>query len=79
MALTKRDFDPRVLGQYVDPPALLHFQWEGKKCGNSVFRYVLAEIIEPNDINSRSKRKDDEISMSEEEVWEKTITNLREE
>lgn len=79
MTVTKSDFDPTVLGQYEDPPALLHFQWEGKRCGNSVFRYVLAEIIEPNEINARTKRTEDEAGMTDEELWERTINNLREE
>jgi len=79
MTVTKSDFDPTTLGQYEEPPAMLHFQWEGVRCGQSVFRYVLAEIIEPNEIDSRSKRKDDELKMSEEEVWEKVINELRDE
>jgi hypothetical protein len=39
----------------------------------------LAEIIEPNEINARTKRTEDEAGMTEEELWERTINNLREE
>jgi len=47
MTVTKSDFDPTILGQYELPPHLLHFQWEGKNCGYKVYRYILAEIIDP--------------------------------
>ncbi len=76
MTVTKSDFDPTILGQYELPPHLLHFQWEGKNCGYKVYRYILAEIIDPNKINSRAKTKDDDEGMTQEEIWTKFRNTL---
>tara|TARA_R100000664_G_scaffold33546_1_gene50954 strand:+ start:472 stop:663 length:192 start_codon:yes stop_codon:yes gene_type:complete len=56
MVVTNSNFDPLVLGQYDDPPKKLHFQWEGKRCGNWVYVYKLVGKVKPNEIDPRSKK-----------------------
>jgi hypothetical protein len=70
MSVCKSDFDPTILGQYETPPAMLHFQWEGKKCGYKVYRYILIEEIKYNEINSRTKTKTCEDGMTQQEIRE---------
>ena len=55
MVLTNSNFDPMLLGQYDYPPKKLHFQWEGKRCGNFVYVYKLVDKVKPNEINPRTK------------------------
>jgi hypothetical protein len=66
--MTKNDFDPRNLGLYTKPKHLLHFQWQDD---NRVYRYALVEIINEKDINSRSKQKEDELNLTQKEIWRK--------
>ncbi len=77
MTVTKSDFDPTVLGQYEDPPELLHFQWEGEDCGHTVYRYALVDMIDSNEIDARTKRKNDEVGMNNEDMWERAINKLK--
>ena len=56
MVVTNSNFDHLVLGQYDDPPEKLHFQWEGKRCGNWVYVYKLVGKVKPNEIDPRSKK-----------------------
>ena len=55
MPVTNSNFDPMCLEQYQDPPKKLHFQWEGKRCGNFVYVYKLVDKVKPNEINPRTK------------------------
>jgi hypothetical protein len=66
--MTTSDFDPRLLSCYPKPKFLLHFQW-----GNSsdIYRYALVEVIKQKNIISRSKQKQDEQELSQEEIWQK--------
>ena len=48
-------YDPMCLEQYEEPPELLHFQWEGKKCGYKVYRYALVDVIDHNNIDPEHK------------------------
>ena len=66
--MTTSDFDPRLLGLYEKPRDLLHFQWQDD---NRVYRYALVEIINEKDINSRSKQKEDELELTQKEIWRK--------
>jgi hypothetical protein len=66
--MTISDFDPRTLFLYDKPKYLLHFQWQNS---SKVYRYALVEIINPGAINHRSKQKDDEIGLTQKEIWEK--------
>ena len=64
MTLTK--FDPRNITQYIEPRFLLHFQW-GKS--EKVYRYALVEIINQGTIDHKTKQKDDEKDLTQEEIW----------
>lgn len=66
--MTKSDFDPTVLSQYNEPRFLLHFEWQRS---SDVYRYALVEVIKSNKINSRTKQKQDEQGLSQEEIWQK--------
>ena len=66
--MTLIDFDPRLLDNYTAPKHLLHFQWSGY---NNIYRYALVEILAPNKINSKTKQKEDETGLSQEEIWQK--------
>ena len=70
--MTLAKFDPRNITQYINPRFLLHFQW-GKS--EKVYRYALVEIINQGAINHKTKQKDDEIGLSQKEIWEKKYTN----
>ncbi len=62
------NFDPRLITQYNEPRFLIHFQW-----GNSekVYRYALVEEIDISKIDHRLKLKQDEVGLSQQEIWEK--------
>ena len=62
--MTIADFDPTVLERYTKPPSMLHFQWQGSR----VYRYVLVDDFDPIEINSRTKCKDSEQGMTQEEI-----------
>ena len=66
--MTTSDFDPRLLGLYDKPKHLLHFQWQNS---SKVYRYALAEIINFGAINVRTKQKEDEIGLTQEQIWKK--------
>ena len=69
MTITKSDFDPHCFGgQYQDPPDTLHFQFEGVRCDNYVYRYVLVDKIRPNKIDARSKKTEEEVGKSGKEI-----------
>ena len=65
--MTLAKFDPRNITQYKEPRFLLHFQW-GKS--EKVYRYALVEIINQGAIDHKTKQKDDEIGLSQKEIWE---------
>ena len=69
MTVTKSDFDPKCFGsQYQDPPDTLHFQFDGVRCDNYVYRYVLVDKFRPNKIDSRSKKTQKEQGKSGKEI-----------
>jgi len=69
MPITKSDFDPNCFGgQYQDPPETLHFQFEGVRCDNYVYRYVLVDKFRPNKIDSRSKKTEEENNLDHKQI-----------
>ena len=66
--MTLSDFDPRLLDSYAKPKHLLHFEWQKS---SDVYRYALVEIIKQNKINSRTKQKEEELQLSQEDIWKK--------
>ena len=66
--MTLAKFDPRNITQYKEPRFLLHFQW-GKS--EKVYRYALVEIFNSGVIDHETKQKDDEIDLSQKEIWKK--------
>ena len=69
MPITKSDFDPNCfVGQYQDPPETLHFQFEGVRCDNYVYRYVLVDKFRPNKIDSRSKKTEEEKNLDYKQI-----------
>ena len=69
MTVTKSDFDPTCFGrQYQDPLETLHFQFEGVRCDNYVYRYVLVDKFRPNKINSRSKKTEAEKDLTHKQI-----------
>ena len=67
--MTARAFDPRLLTNYSEPKHLLHFQWNDGK--EKVYRYALVEEIDLNKIDHKVKIKEDEVGLSQQEIWEK--------
>ena len=66
--MTLRTFDPRLLINYSEPKYLLHFQWNDGK--QKIYRYALVETINCSKINE-SKQKQDEIGLTQQEIWQK--------
>ena len=64
--MTISDYDPILLSSYTDPRFLLHLNWQKT---SKVYRYALVEIIEPKEINSKSKQKSDEKNLTQKEIW----------
>ena len=74
MTITKSDFDPHCFGgQYQDPPEALHFQFEGVRCDNYVYRYVLVDKFKPNKIDSRSKKTEEEKNLNHKQIAAKYV------
>jgi len=72
------DFDISRLEIYDEPRHLLHFQWGAtgpwRKITPKVCRYALVEMIDVDKINSRTKQKQDEVNMTQEEIRNKYVT-----
>jgi hypothetical protein len=66
--MVKAAFDPRNITLYLKPRHLIHFEWQSS---NKIYRYALVEVIDPQDINEKSKQKKDEIGLTQEEIWNK--------
>ena len=72
--MTTSDFDPRLLTLYENPKHLLHFQWQDD---TRVYRYALVEVIDKIDINERTKQKQNELELTQEQIWSKYGINSR--
>ena len=66
--MTLAAFDPRNLTLYKEPKLLLHFQWQDN---SKVYRYALVEMINEGAINHRTKQKNDEVGLTQKEIWKK--------
>ena len=66
--MTLAKFDPRNITQYNEPRFLLHFQW-GKS--EKIYRYALVEVFNSGVINHETKQKDDEVGLTQKEIWKK--------
>ena len=66
--MTLAAFDPRNLTLYKEPKLLLHFQWQDN---SKVYRYALVEIFNSGVINHETKQKDDEVGLTQKEIWKK--------
>ena len=66
--MVKAVFDPRNISLYVEPRHLIHFEWQSS---NKIYRYALVEVIDPKNIDEKSKQKKDEIGLTQEEIWKK--------
>jgi len=66
--MTLAAFDPRLIEQYEEPRYLIHFQWRDN---TKVYRYALVDIIKQEDIEPTCKQKQDEIGLTQQEIWEK--------
>ena len=68
------DFDISRMEIYDEPRYLLHFQWGAtgpwRKKTPKVCRYALVEMIDVNKIDSRNKRKEDEVGLTQKEIWD---------
>ena len=74
MPTTQSDFDPSCFGsQYDDAPQTLHFQFEGVRCDNYVYRYVLVDKFRPNKINARSKKTEEENNLDHKQIAAKYV------
>jgi len=69
------DFDISRLEIYDEPRYLLHFQWGAtgpwREMTPKVCRYALVEMIDVDKIDSRNKRKEDEVDLTQKEIWDK--------
>jgi len=67
--MTLAAFDPSLLSNYDQPKYLLHFQW--KNSDTKVYRYALVEEIDITKLDDRLKTKQDEVGLTQQEIWEK--------
>ena len=69
------DFDISRMEIYDEPRYLLHFQWGAtgpwREMTPKVCRYALVEMIDVDKIDSRNKRKEDEVDLTQKEIWDK--------
>jgi len=56
MICTHHCFNPMGLEQKQEVPKKLHFQWEGKLCGEWVYIYKLVAKINPNELDPKTKK-----------------------
>ena len=66
--MVKAAFDPRNISLYLKPRHLIHFEWQSS---NKIYRYALVETFNSKQIDHRQKVKQDEIGLTQEEIWNK--------
>jgi len=57
----------------VEPKYLLHFQWNDGT--ENIYRYALVETMSQSEINHRTKQKEDEINLTQKEIWLKKYSH----
>ena len=67
--MTLLAFDISLVKKYTKKKYLLHFQWNDGK--EKVYRYALVEEIDLNKIDHKLKIKEDEVGLTQKEIWEK--------
>ena len=67
--MTLLAFDIGLVKKYTKKKYLLHFQWNDGK--EKVYRYALVEEIDLNKIDHKLKIKEDEVGLTQKEIWEK--------
>ena len=67
--MTLLAFDIGLVKNYTEKKHLLHFQWNDDK--EKVYRYALVEEIDLNKIDHKLKIKEDEVGLTQKEIWEK--------
>ena len=67
--MTLLAFDVGLVKNYNEKKYLLHFQWNDGK--EKVYRYALVEEIDLNKIDHKLKIKEDEVGLTQQEIWEK--------
>ena len=67
--MTLLAFDIGLVKNYSEKKYLLHFQWNDGK--EKVYRYALVEEIDLNKIDHKLKIKEDEVGLTQQEIWEK--------
>ena len=67
--MTLLAFDIGLVKNYTEKKYLLHFQWNDGK--EKVYRYALVEEIDLNKIDHKLKIKEDEVGLTQQEIWEK--------
>ena len=67
--MTLLAFDIGLVKNYTEKKYLLHFQWNDGK--EKVYRYALVEEIDLNKIDHKLKIKEDEVGLTQKEIWKK--------
>ena len=65
--MTLAAFDIALMKNYNEPKYLLHFQWNDGK--EKIYRYALVETMSQSEINHRTKQKEDEVNLTQKEIW----------
>ena len=65
--MTIAAFDPSLLSNYDQPKYLLHLQQ--KNSATKIHRYALVEEIDITKIDDRVKLKEDEVGLTQQEIW----------
>ena len=65
--MTLAAFDIALMKNYNEPKYLLHFQWNDGT--EKIYRYALVETMSQSEINHRTKQKEDEVNLTQKEIW----------
>ena len=71
--MTLSAFDIGMVKNYNEPKYLLHFQWNDGT--EKIYRYALVETMSQSEINHRTKQKEDEVNLTQKEIWLKKYSH----